>query len=108
MRLDRGSRVPLSRQLAAALRQASAGGRFSGGARLPSTRALATELQIGRSTVVGVFEQLAAEGYLTARPGSGYFVPLPFAAPPPPTRGAETDHPRRVSHRAALLRDLMP
>ena len=43
-RLDRASTVPLSRQLATALRQALAGGSFGPGARLPSTRSLAAEL----------------------------------------------------------------
>src|SRR5690242_19456167 len=74
-RLDRGSPLPLSRQLAAALRAAIAEGRLGAGARLPSTRALAIELGLARSTVVAVFEQLAAEGYIAAQPGSGYFVP---------------------------------
>ena len=100
--------MPLSRQLAAALRQAVAEGRFGEGARLPSTRALAAELGIARSTVVAVFEQLAAEGYLTARPGSGYFVPPPFAGPPPADRGRETGRPRPLSRQAALLRASMP
>ena len=59
-RLDRTSTMPLSRQLTAALRQALAGGSFGPGARLPSTRSLAAELGIARSTVVAVFEQLAA------------------------------------------------
>ncbi len=107
-RLDRGTTLPLSRQLAAALRQAVAEARFGEGARLPSTRALAAELGIARSTVVAVFEQLAAEGYLTARPGSGYFVPPPFAGPPPADRGRETGRPRPLSRQAALLRALMP
>ena len=90
-RLDRTAAVPLSRQLASALRQALSEGRIDAGARLPSTRALAGELGLARSTVVGVFEQLAAEGYITGRPGSGYFAaslgdpaPQTPAAPPAP------------------------
>src|SRR6476620_11087675 len=74
-RLDRGAALPWSRQLAAALRTAIAEGQLGAGVRLPSTRALAAELGLARSTVVGVFEQLAAEGYIAAQPGSGYFVP---------------------------------
>lgn len=69
-RLDRGSPVSLSRQLAAALRQSIAEGSLAAGARLPSSRALAAELGLARSTVVGVFDQLTAEGYIIARPGS--------------------------------------
>jgi DNA-binding transcriptional MocR family regulator len=41
--------------------------------RLPSTRT--AELGSARSSVVTVFEQLAAEGYIAARPGFGYFAP---------------------------------
>src|SRR6195256_1837883 len=88
--LDRGAAVPVSRQLAAALRAAIAEGRLGAGARLPSTRALAAELGLARSTIVAVFEQLAAEGYIAAQPGSGYFVPasLVDAAPRDPAREA--------------------
>ena len=77
--LDRRSAIALSRQLATALRQAIVEGNFGAGARLPSTRMLAAELGIARSTVVAVFEQLAAEGYIASKPRSGYFVPAPLA-----------------------------
>jgi GntR family transcriptional regulator / MocR family aminotransferase len=73
-RLDRALPVPLSRQLAGALREALSEGGISAGARLPSTRVLAVELGLARSTIVGVFEQLAAEGYIVGKPGSGYFA----------------------------------
>jgi len=104
VRLDRGSPVALSRQLAAALREAIAEGRLAAGARLPSTRALAADLGLARSTVVGVFEQLTAEGFIAARPGSGHAVPER-----PEERGAapDTGHataPRPVSRQGALLR----
>ncbi len=82
--LDRGATIPLARQLATALRQAIAEGKVGAGARLPSTRGLALELGVARSTVVSVFEQLAAEGYIAAKPGAGYFVPPPFTAAPHP------------------------
>src|SRR5580693_6065401 len=82
-RLDRSLSVPLSRQLAAALREALSEGRIEAGARLPSTRALARELGLARSTIVGVFEQLAAEGYIAGKPGSGYFAAPSLAAASP-------------------------
>jgi GntR family transcriptional regulator / MocR family aminotransferase len=101
--LDRRSPVPLSRQLAAALRRAIADGSLAAGARLPSSRALAAEVGLARSTVVGVYEQLAAEGFVAARPGSGHFVPArqdtPQTRATPPSPG-----PRRVSRQAVLLR----
>jgi DNA-binding transcriptional MocR family regulator len=73
--LDQASAKPLSKQLAAALRQALANRSFKAGARLPSTRCLATELGIARGTVVAVFEQLAAEGYIEPRQGSAFSLP---------------------------------
>lgn len=52
------------------LRTAIRSGRLRPGVRLPSTRALAADLGVSRSVVVQAFEQLAAEGYLTTRPGA--------------------------------------
>src|SRR4051794_35050819 len=103
-RLDRASPLPLSRQLASALRGAIAEGSFAAASRLPSTRALAAELGLARSTVVGVFEQLTAEGYIAAKRGSGYFVPPRLAKP----NGAAATHatdaaPRTLSRQAGLL-----
>ncbi|MCD7726599.1 MAG: PLP-dependent aminotransferase family protein [Clostridiales bacterium] len=42
--------------------------------KLPSTRFLAEYLQVSRTTVDMAYGQLAAEGYLEARPQRGYFV----------------------------------
>jgi GntR family transcriptional regulator/MocR family aminotransferase len=53
-----------------ALRDAIRGGRLTPGERLPSSRALATELGLARGTVVEAYSQLLAEGYLRARPGA--------------------------------------
>ena len=75
--LDRTGPLPMSRQLAASLRRVIAEGGIGAGARLPSTRVLSAELGLARSTVVGVFEQLAAEGLLARPAGLGYFVAAP-------------------------------
>lgn len=56
--------------LESALRSAIRSGRLGSGSAVPSTRALASDLDISRSTVVGAYEQLVAEGYLTAEQGS--------------------------------------
>jgi GntR family transcriptional regulator/MocR family aminotransferase len=45
-------------------------GRLRAGTRLPSSRALATELRISRGVVTAAYEQLSAEGYLQARQGA--------------------------------------
>jgi len=72
--LDASSTVPLYRQLYDQLREAILTKRLAGGARLPSTRALAKELGVSRNTVMIAFEQLLAEGYLEGRTGAGTFV----------------------------------
>lgn len=64
----------LYQQLYAGLRQAILQGRLRAGVRLPSTRELATALQLSRNTVMAAFEQLVAEGYLESRVGDGTYV----------------------------------
>jgi DNA-binding transcriptional MocR family regulator len=49
------------------------------GVRLPSVRAQAAAMQLSVSTVVEAYERLAAEGLVTARPGSGFYVVGPVA-----------------------------
>ncbi|HWU49325.1 MAG TPA: PLP-dependent aminotransferase family protein [Asticcacaulis sp.] len=56
--------------------------RLSAGARLPSIRALAEAHGVSKSTVVEAYDRLLAEGLITARRGSGYYV---APAPPPLT-----------------------
>ena len=75
---------PRRAQLETGLREAIRGGRLRPGARLPSSRALAQELGVSRRLVVEAYEQLAAEGYLLARRGSGTRV-----APRAQSRGGE-------------------
>ncbi len=62
---------PRRTQLENGLRQAIRAGRLRPESRLPSSRALAAELGVSRRLVVEAYEQLAAEGYLLARRGSG-------------------------------------
>jgi GntR family transcriptional regulator/MocR family aminotransferase len=70
VRLERGNGVPLRLQLERELRRAIQSGRLSAGALLPSTRALADDLELSRGVVVEAYEQLLAEGYLSAQHGS--------------------------------------
>ncbi len=57
-----------------ALRRAIRTGALQAGARLPSSRVLAADLNVSRGTVVGAYDQLAAEGWITIRPASGTVV----------------------------------
>jgi GntR family transcriptional regulator / MocR family aminotransferase len=67
----RGPGQPAARWLVAGVRAAILEGRLRPGARLPPTRDLARHHGLSRGTVVSAFEQLAAEGYVEARVGSG-------------------------------------
>jgi DNA-binding transcriptional regulator YhcF (GntR family) len=62
--LDGEADAPLHRQIYDELRRQILDGRLRRGARLPSTRSLASDLRVSRSTVVQAFEQLRAEGYI--------------------------------------------
>ncbi|MAB12877.1 PLP-dependent aminotransferase family protein [Parvibaculum sp.] len=90
--LDTASDLPLYRQLYDGLREAILDGRLKPGARLPSSRGLATELGVGRNTVVSAYEQLTAEGYLDSHIGAGtrvaHLLPDRLTGPgePPPRR----------------------
>jgi GntR family transcriptional regulator / MocR family aminotransferase len=57
--------------LMAALREAVRTGRLASGSRLPSSRALAADLGVARNTVADAYAELIAEGWLTAKHGSG-------------------------------------
>jgi GntR family transcriptional regulator/MocR family aminotransferase len=70
-------------QLRAAIREQ----RLAAGERLPSTRHLAGLLDVSRGTVVDVYEQLLAEGYVESAVGSGTRVAA-MPAPALRARGA--------------------
>lgn len=62
------------------LRAQMADGTLPAGARAPSTRALAADLGVSRTTVTAAYEQLAAEGFLATSPGRAARVAGPSAA----------------------------
>ena len=72
--IDLNSKLHIYEQIYEYIRNEILEGRLTQGERLPSSRALATHLQISRSTVNLAYEQLLAEGYLEAFRGKGYFV----------------------------------
>src|SRR3954471_3903078 len=94
LRVDDGG--PLRERVEEALRRAIRDGRLRPGDRLPATRALAVELGCSRWVVVEAYAQLAAEGWLEGRAGSGTRLrarasdaggrdPLSAGEPPPPS-----------------------
>jgi GntR family transcriptional regulator / MocR family aminotransferase len=102
---DRRSATPFYQQIYDGYRTAILKGQLRPGERLPSTRALATELGISRLPAVYAFEQLLHEGYIEGRAGSGTFVKdsipdeLAQVAPDAPR---EARRPIRVMDRARL------
>ncbi|CRL49735.1 PLP-dependent aminotransferase family protein [Pseudomonas sp. P154a] len=79
--LDR--RQGLSRQLYQALRVRVLDGRLASGTRLPASRDLAAALAISRNSVVRAYDQLYAEGFIEGRVGDGtYVAQLPQASIP--------------------------
>ncbi len=94
--LDRDDARPLAAQLADALRAATAGGAFRAGDRLPSTRALATTLQVSRTVTAAAYDQLLAEGWAVGRRGAGTFVVGTPAGTRATAPGPSTPPPRRA------------
>jgi GntR family transcriptional regulator / MocR family aminotransferase len=82
IQLDQQSGASLQEQLHDGIRRAIREGHIPPNTRLPSSRALAAELGVSRTTTQMALEQLQAEGYLTTRHGSGTFV----ASEPPDQR----------------------
>ena len=105
----RGSRT-LQQHIYDSIRQCILDGRAGADRRLPSTRALAADLGVSRNTTLLALEQLRAEGYVVARPGSGMFIAreLPAATPPAPTSMSEPQTPPPFSRRGLLMAGVVP
>ncbi len=82
------------------MREAVRSGRLAGGTRLPATRVLAADLGVARGTVAEAYAQLAQEGWLTSRVGSGTRVTATEAAVmvPPPKLRLPSAHGRRLRY----------
>jgi GntR family transcriptional regulator/MocR family aminotransferase len=101
--LDRQLDTPLAVQLADALRSAAADGRLRSGDRLPSTRALASRLEVSRTVTAAAYEQLHAEGWIAGRHGSGTYI----TTAPPGSLPEKTARPRANAATRSLI-DLTP
>src|SRR5512133_2007183 len=72
--LDRSSGTPIHRQIYEGFRRAILDGLLRPEQRVPSTRALALDLDVSRLPVLTAYDQLLHEGYLAGRVGSGTYV----------------------------------
>ena len=91
LRVERGSAVPISRQIEAQISTLCASGKLRTNQQLPSVRELARELSVNQNTVLRVYERLVSAGLLEMRHGQGTFV----------TSAASTKG--RQSHRKRLV-----
>jgi GntR family transcriptional regulator len=74
IRIQRGSSVPISRQIDAQIRAQILSGSLRPDDQLPSVRLLARELAVNVNTVVRVYERLSAEKFIELRHGDGTYV----------------------------------
>ncbi len=94
LRIEKGSAVPISRQIGGQIATLCASGKLQPGERLPSVRELARELAVNQNTILRVYERLVHDGLLEMRHGQGTFV----------TDGARANS--LVFHRQRLLEEL--
>ena len=99
LKLTPESGEPLYLQLMQRIRHAAESGALRDGDQLPSIRALAEDLVVSPNTVVKAYTELAREGLLELRHGSGVFLTLSRRA------RSVLDHVERARERAAALID---
>lgn len=83
--VNRSSHVPLYTQIVSEVRRLITAGTLKIGDRLPANRELAKRLGVNRNTVTTAYAELAADGLITSRVGSGSYVsrvPAPAHALP--------------------------
>ena len=103
--LDREGGEPLHRQAYNGIARLILAGALKPGERLPSSRAVAADLGLSRATVLAALDQLASEGYVEARAGSGVYVArsLPDDRRPAAPQRPSSARPPALSARGRLL-----
>jgi GntR family transcriptional regulator/MocR family aminotransferase len=93
--VDRAEGISVVHQTYLQIRSTILSGSLRPGTKLPSSRDLASILEVARSSVVEAYEQLLAEGYLSPRRGAGTFIsadlPEPIEAAPRARKSAADD-----------------
>lgn len=72
--IDHDSRIPIYEQIKTQIIALINSGVLAPGDKLPSLRALASELSLNFNTIKKVFAQLEADGVIESRHGAGFFV----------------------------------
>src|SRR6267142_3918788 len=74
LELNRKSHTPLYTQIVTEVRRMIISGALKAGDRLPANRELAKTLGVNRNTVTTAYAELAADGLITSRVGSGTYI----------------------------------
>lgn len=74
IRLDYRDASPIYEQIKNGLKRLMVSGAMKKGDKLPSVRALATELAINPNTIQKAYNELENEGYIYSVPGKGSFA----------------------------------
>lgn len=101
--VDRLSDEPMHRQIYSTLRRYILEDQIQPQTLLPSTRALAEDLKVGRNTVIAAYDQLLAEGFVESRGGSGTWVAPLQQARPQALPVKRQSPPRQISRRGQIL-----
>lgn len=72
--LEQNASQPLYEQLYQFIKSEIISGKFPYHAKLPSKRQLSAHLQCSQNTVQNAYSQLIAEGYISSKPKSGFYV----------------------------------
>jgi GntR family transcriptional regulator len=73
-KVDAKSAIPVYEQIKRAIKLAIISGKLEEGERLMSLRELALKLTVNPNTIIKVYDQLETEGFISSRPGAGYYV----------------------------------
>ena len=74
LKISQTNGIPIYKQIADAFRTDILAGKYKQGEYLPSIRELARDLRISVITTMKAYEQLEAEGLVTASQGKGFYV----------------------------------
>ena len=74
MKISQTNGIPIYKQISDAFRTDILSGKYKQGEYLPSIRELARDLRISVITTMKAYEQLEAEGLVTASQGKGFYV----------------------------------
>ena len=74
MKLSQTNGIPIYQQIAEQFKEQILAGKIPQGEYLPSIRGLAKDLKISVITTMKAYEQLEAEGLVTAVQGKGFYV----------------------------------